>query len=89
MENRRLPYVYVQDTLNAMILAYEKPEAEGRYICSAFTLSAKEMVEKLKSMYPDYVYPTRYYELSDIICYEEYSHFYQIVSTNRNLKCYS
>ncbi|WOH16146.1 hypothetical protein DCAR_0935695 [Daucus carota subsp. sativus] len=66
VENRRLPYVYVQDTLNAMILAYEKPEAEGRYICSAFTLSAKEMVEKLKSMYPDYVYPTSFSEVEEL-----------------------
>ncbi|KAK1388675.1 Cinnamoyl-CoA reductase [Heracleum sosnowskyi] len=66
VENRNLPYVYVQDTVDAIILAYEKPEAEGRYICSAFTISSKELVEKLKSMYPDYQYPTSFIEVEQL-----------------------
>ncbi|KAF5203836.1 Cinnamoyl-coa reductase protein [Thalictrum thalictroides] len=41
----------------ALLLVYEKPEAEGRYICSSHTITVQDFVEKLKSMYPNYYHP--------------------------------
>lgn len=43
-----------------VILAYEKPQAEGRYTCNAHTIRIKDMVQKLKSIYPNYNYPKKY-----------------------------
>lgn len=51
--------VDVRDVAEALILAYEKPEAEGRYICTAHIFKAKSMVDMLKSIYPDYNYPKK------------------------------
>ena len=59
MENKDRPIIDVRDLAEAILLVYEKPEAQGRYICSSYTISTQELVEKLKSMYPDYNYPKR------------------------------
>lgn len=53
-----IPIVDVRDCANALILAYEKPEAEGRYLCSSHVLKTKALVELLKSLFPHYNYPT-------------------------------
>lgn len=53
------PVVDVRDLAEAILLAYEKPEAEGRYICSSYVVRSSILVEKLKSMFPDYNYPKR------------------------------
>ncbi|KAM2598123.1 hypothetical protein TB2_036701 [Malus domestica] len=36
----------------AVLMAYEKPEAEGRYICTAH-IKARDLVEELRSIYPN------------------------------------
>lgn len=51
--------VDVRDVAQALLLVYEKPEAEGRYICTAHKAKEKDVVEKLKSLYPNYNYPKR------------------------------
>lgn len=51
--------VDVRDVAAAVILAYEKPEAEGRYICTYHYIKTRDLVEKLKSLYPNYNYPHR------------------------------
>lgn len=51
--------VDVRDFAEVLILLYEKPEAEGRYKCSSYTIRAKDLVEKLKAMYPNYDYPKK------------------------------
>jgi nucleoside-diphosphate-sugar epimerase len=51
--------VDVRDVAEALILAYEKPEAEGRYICTAHTIKAKGLVDMLKGIYPHYNYPKK------------------------------
>lgn len=45
-------YVHIDDVATAHILAYEKPEAEGRYIVSGITLDNDEMAEMLAKRYP-------------------------------------
>ncbi|XP_019054808.1 PREDICTED: cinnamoyl-CoA reductase 1-like isoform X2 [Nelumbo nucifera] len=53
----------VRDVAEALLLAYEKPEAEGRYICLAYTIRTKDLIEKLRIMYPDYNYPKNFEEI--------------------------
>ncbi|OVA00692.1 NAD-dependent epimerase/dehydratase [Macleaya cordata] len=49
----------VRDVAEAVLLAYERPEAEGRYLCSAYSVKGQGLVDKLKSMYPNYSYPKK------------------------------
>lgn len=50
-------FVDVRDTAKALLLIYEKDEAEGRYICSSHDITTQDLAEKLKAMYPHYNYP--------------------------------
>lgn len=47
-------WVGVKDVAMAHILAYEKPEAEGRYIVNTELLHYGDMVSKLAALYPQY-----------------------------------
>jgi len=51
--------VDVRDVAQALLLVYEKAEAEGRYICIGHTVREQEVAEKLKSLYLNYNYPKR------------------------------
>lgn len=62
MENKTRLIVDVRDVAEALKLVYEKPEAEGRYICSAHMVKTKVIVEKLRKIYPNYKYPERFTE---------------------------
>ncbi|XP_038703162.1 cinnamoyl-CoA reductase 1-like [Tripterygium wilfordii] len=55
--NRLRMIVDVRDVAEALLLLYEKPEAEGRHICTAHPIMTRDLVEKLKSIYPNYNYP--------------------------------
>ncbi|RZC49594.1 hypothetical protein C5167_018025 [Papaver somniferum] len=57
--------VDVRDVARAILLSYEKPEAEGRYICSAYMAKTQGLVDKLKTMYPKYKCPKRITEAED------------------------
>ncbi|GJS10077.1 cinnamoyl-CoA reductase 2-like protein [Tanacetum coccineum] len=57
-EDTDIPIVDVRDCAKALLLAYEKPESEGRYLCFAHMLRTKALVEILKSLFPQYNYPT-------------------------------
>ena len=49
----------VRDLAEALQMTYEKPEAEGRYICTAHTIRSKDLVEILRRIYPNYNYPKK------------------------------
>ncbi|XP_031404391.1 cinnamoyl-CoA reductase 2-like isoform X5 [Punica granatum] len=51
--NKLWVVVDVRDAADAVLLAFEKPESEGRYICVAYNIMIKDLAEKLKSLYPD------------------------------------
>ncbi|XP_010269754.1 PREDICTED: cinnamoyl-CoA reductase 1-like [Nelumbo nucifera] len=70
LENKVHVIVDVRDVAEALLLAYEKPEAEGRYICASHTIRAKDLIEKLRSMYPNYNYPKNFKE---VMAEENYS----------------
>ncbi|XWS14337.1 hypothetical protein CRYUN_Cryun35bG0001100 [Craigia yunnanensis] len=59
LENKLRSIVDVRDVAQALFLVYEKPEAEGRYICMAHLIKARELVDKLRSIFPHYNYPKR------------------------------
>ncbi|GLU00114.1 hypothetical protein SLE2022_175070 [Rubroshorea leprosula] len=59
LENKLRNTVDVRDVAEALLLAYEKPEAEGRYICTAHTIKTHDLVDKLRTLYPTYNYPKR------------------------------
>ncbi|XP_047329240.1 cinnamoyl-CoA reductase 1-like [Impatiens glandulifera] len=48
--------VDVRDVARALLLVYEKPESEGRYICSAHSIRPKGLAEMLKKIYPSAKY---------------------------------
>ncbi|KAG2379729.1 Cinnamoyl-CoA reductase [Vigna angularis] len=66
-ENKTRWIVDVRDLVDAILLVYEKPEAERRYICTAHTIKTRDLVEKLKSIYPSYKYPSNFTELDDYL----------------------
>ena len=59
LENKLRWIVDVRDVVDAILLAYENHEADGRYICTSHTIVTRDLVEKLKSIYPNYKYPTK------------------------------
>ncbi|GJN21436.1 hypothetical protein PR202_gb08908 [Eleusine coracana subsp. coracana] len=56
VSNRRWPIVDVRDVADASLLLYETKDSSGRYICSPNHVSAKDLVDLLKKMYPEYSY---------------------------------
>ncbi|KAL3505522.1 hypothetical protein ACH5RR_035363, partial [Cinchona calisaya] len=59
--------VDVRDVAEALLLIYERPEAEGRYICTSHFAMTKDLVEILSKKYPNYKYPERFIEVKDSI----------------------
>ncbi|KAA3453524.1 cinnamoyl-CoA reductase 2-like [Gossypium australe] len=62
LENKIRRIVDVRDVAQALLLVYENPAAEGRYICTAHTIKARDLVDKLRSMFPQYNYPKSFTE---------------------------
>ncbi|OMP00865.1 NAD-dependent epimerase/dehydratase [Corchorus olitorius] len=62
LENKQRHIVDVRDVAQAMLLLYEKPEAEGRYLCTAHSVKARDLVEKMRSIFPNYNYPRSFTE---------------------------
>jgi nucleoside-diphosphate-sugar epimerase len=59
VENKLRKIVDARDVADALLLAYEKPEASGRYICSSYTIKVSDMINMLKNLYPTYPYPKK------------------------------
>ncbi|KAK2378582.1 cinnamoyl-CoA reductase [Trifolium repens] len=65
LNNKHRWIVDVRDVVDAILMAYENHEAEGRYICTSHTVTKRDLVEKLKSIFPNYKYPTNFTEVDD------------------------
>ncbi|RLM56180.1 cinnamoyl-CoA reductase 2-like [Panicum miliaceum] len=63
VENRLRNIMDVRDVTDALLLAYEKPEASGRYICSSHPIKVSDMINILKNLYPTYPYPKNFVEV--------------------------
>ncbi|XP_042494919.1 cinnamoyl-CoA reductase 1-like [Macadamia integrifolia] len=64
-ENKLLKIVDVRDVAEALLLVYEKLEVEGRYICTAHMIKTKDLVDKLRSLNPNYNYPKNFTEVDE------------------------
>ncbi|KMT19208.1 hypothetical protein BVRB_1g013900 [Beta vulgaris subsp. vulgaris] len=64
-ENKLRMIVDVRDLTASLLMVFEKPEAEGRYICTSHLVRVKELVHKLRSIYPNYNYPKNLIEIAD------------------------
>ncbi|TXG51864.1 hypothetical protein EZV62_021033 [Acer yangbiense] len=62
-DNGVLAFVDVRDAAAAVLLVYDKAEAEGRYIISSHEIGTQDLVKKLKSFYPNYNYPKSFNEV--------------------------
>ncbi|KAM3758945.1 hypothetical protein ACB098_01G083500 [Castanea mollissima] len=51
----------IEDKLSMLV----DPEAEGRYICLAHMINAKDLVDLLKSIHPNYNYPKTFTQVRD------------------------
>ncbi|GJN33596.1 hypothetical protein PR202_gb22215 [Eleusine coracana subsp. coracana] len=51
--------VDVRDVADALLLIYESPEASGRHICAPHVISVRDLLNLLKSKYPDYTCLTK------------------------------
>lgn len=72
VENRLRNIVNVRDVADALLLAYENPEASGRYICSSPPIKVSDMINILKTLYPPYPYPQNFVEVEEnITCSSE------------------
>ncbi|XP_073101316.1 cinnamoyl-CoA reductase 1-like [Elaeis guineensis] len=56
MKNSLWNIVDVRDVADALLLAYEKPEASGRYLCAPYPINTRDLADLLKGMYPNYEY---------------------------------
>uniref|UniRef100_A0ACD6AHL9 Uncharacterized protein n=1 Tax=Avena sativa TaxID=4498 RepID=A0ACD6AHL9_AVESA len=56
INNKFWPIVDVRDVADALLLLYHKAESSQRYICSEHLLDIKDLIELMKSMYPDHCY---------------------------------
>lgn len=65
LENRLRNLIDVRDVAEALLLAYEKPEAKGRYICTAHAIRSQDLVEILRRLYPNYNYPKKFIEVNE------------------------
>ncbi|XP_062028159.1 cinnamoyl-CoA reductase 1-like [Rosa rugosa] len=67
LENRPRQIVDVRDLAEALLMVYEKQEAEGRYICKSHNVKNGDLVEKLRRLYPNYNYPKNFVEVDEDI----------------------
>ncbi|KAF8687790.1 hypothetical protein HU200_042726 [Digitaria exilis] len=65
VENRLRNIVDVRDVTDALLVAYEKPEASGRYLCSSHPILVSDMINILKNLYPTYPYPKNFVEVEE------------------------
>ncbi|XP_002992359.2 tetraketide alpha-pyrone reductase 2 [Selaginella moellendorffii] len=56
--NMIVGFVHIQDVVAAHLLAYESPDAAGRYICSERVAHWREVLEMLRAKYPQYPLPS-------------------------------
>ncbi|XP_074358579.1 cinnamoyl-CoA reductase 1-like isoform X2 [Apium graveolens] len=74
VDNIEFPLVDVRDLAKGILLLYENDEAKGRFICSSFGLRVTELVQKLKSWFPDYKYSTSFAEVQQLNSWKLNSH---------------
>ncbi|PAN33912.1 hypothetical protein PAHAL_6G056000 [Panicum hallii] len=63
--------VDVRDVADALLLAYENPQASGRYLCNSLPIRVSDIVNILiKSSFPTYTYPKNFVEFEGGYTYD-------------------
>ncbi|KAJ1703413.1 hypothetical protein LUZ63_003192 [Rhynchospora breviuscula] len=65
VENTLRNIVDVRDLAEALLLVYENKEASGRYIASSHVINTRDLIELLKSLFPNYSYPKNIVEVEE------------------------
>ncbi|KAF8662443.1 hypothetical protein HU200_056029 [Digitaria exilis] len=55
--------VDVRDVADAILLAYENPQASGRYLCNSSPIRISDITNMLKSTFPSYNYPKNFVDV--------------------------
>ncbi|KAH7523365.1 hypothetical protein FEM48_Zijuj06G0003100 [Ziziphus jujuba var. spinosa] len=63
LENKERRIVDVRDVAEAVVMAYEKTEAQGRYICTSHPIKTSHLVDKLRIIYPHPNYPNNFFDV--------------------------
>ena len=53
-------YVDVRDVARAHVLAYERPDARGRYLCIGTVLHRAQLIAVLRELFPQYPVTVKY-----------------------------
>ncbi|CAO2200716.1 unnamed protein product, partial [Urochloa humidicola] len=61
--------VDVRDVADALLLAYENPQASGRYLCMSSPIRVSDIVNILKTSYPTHTYPKNFVEVEGSYTY--------------------
>ncbi|EES14653.1 hypothetical protein BDA96_07G066000 [Sorghum bicolor] len=63
VNNGSMNLVDVRDVADALLLAYENPQASGRYLCCSPAIRVSDIVNTLKTSYPTHTYPQKFVEV--------------------------
>ncbi|KAK3014334.1 hypothetical protein RJ639_008927 [Escallonia herrerae] len=66
MQNTYRMIVDVRDVAEALLLVYEKPDTKGRYICTAHMINTEDLVNMLRSIFPNYSYAKSFTEGKEV-----------------------
>ncbi|KAH7523366.1 hypothetical protein FEM48_Zijuj06G0003200 [Ziziphus jujuba var. spinosa] len=67
LENTERRIVDVRDVAEAVVMAYEKTEAQGRYICTSHPIKTSHLVDKLRIIYPHPNFPNNFFDVEEDI----------------------
>uniref|UniRef100_A0A0E0QT54 NAD-dependent epimerase/dehydratase domain-containing protein n=1 Tax=Oryza rufipogon TaxID=4529 RepID=A0A0E0QT54_ORYRU len=59
LSNKFFPIVDVRDVADALLLVYDKAGPSERYICSQEQMDMRDLLDLMKSMYPNYSYTAK------------------------------
>uniref|UniRef100_A0ACD6AL46 Uncharacterized protein n=1 Tax=Avena sativa TaxID=4498 RepID=A0ACD6AL46_AVESA len=65
MDDKVRNMVDVRDLADALVLTYQNPEADGRYICSAYARKVSDVVSVVTSLHPNLNYPKKFVQVGD------------------------
>ncbi|OWM81147.1 hypothetical protein CDL15_Pgr007178 [Punica granatum] len=65
IDDELMEIVDVRDAVESLVLAYENPEAEGRYVSASHMIKTQDLAEKLRTLYPQYSYPRSFNKVDE------------------------
>ncbi|KAK2997269.1 hypothetical protein RJ639_025022 [Escallonia herrerae] len=66
MQNTYRKIVDVRDVAEALVLVNERPDTKGRNICTAHMINTEDLVNMLRSIFPNFSYPKSFAEGKEV-----------------------